>query len=152
MDPLPALGLPGMKAMTVAIPIAEGRISPVLDTASRLLIVTRKRGKPACRRECVVSPLPLDAMARAIAELKVDVLLCAAVSESLRRSLEERGVRVRRHLCGDAETVLEAFLAGHLRQSDFRMPGCWGWHLDGACCRRLGTRRALASTASAKSP
>jgi predicted Fe-Mo cluster-binding NifX family protein len=145
-----ALGLPGLKTMTVAIPVAEGRISPVLDTASRLLIVTRKRGKAAGRRECVVSPLSLDAMARSIAELEVDVLLCAAVSESLRRSLEERGVRVRRHLCGDAETVLTAFLAGHLRQSDFRMPGCWGWHLDGVCCRRPGTRRVLASSASSK--
>jgi predicted Fe-Mo cluster-binding NifX family protein len=75
-------------------------------------------------------------MAASIAELKVDVLLCAALSEALRRSLEACGVRVRRHLCGDVESVLGAFLAGHLRQADFRMPGCWGWHPDGACRRR----------------
>jgi predicted Fe-Mo cluster-binding NifX family protein len=142
--------------MTVAIPIAEGRISPVLDTAARLLIVTRRRGNATSRRECVVSPLPVNAMARSIAELKVDVLLCAALSEALRRSLEECGVRVRSHLCGDAETVLGAFLAGHLRQADFRMPGCWGWHQDGRCCRRRRTGRASIRTvkpipASAKS-
>jgi predicted Fe-Mo cluster-binding NifX family protein len=129
--------------MTVAIPIAEGRVSPVLDTAARLLIVTRRRGRVASRWECVVSPLPVNAMAHSIAELKVDVLLCAAVSVSLRRSLEARGVRVRRHLCGDAETVLGAFLAGHLRQADFRMPGCWGWHLNGACCRRPPRQRGV---------
>jgi predicted Fe-Mo cluster-binding NifX family protein len=130
--------------MIVAIPIAEGRVSPVLDTAARFLIVRRDRGKVTQRRECVISPLPVDAMARSIAELQVDVVLCAAVSESLRRMLEGRGVRIRRHLCGDAESVLDAFLGGHLRQSEFRMPGCWGWHLDDACrrrpCRERGSR------------
>jgi predicted Fe-Mo cluster-binding NifX family protein len=137
--------------MTVAIPIAEGRVSPVLDTAARLLIVTRRRGRAASRREYVVSPLTVDMMARSIAELNVNVLLCAAVSEPLRRSLEAHGVRVRWHLCGDAETVLSAFLTGHLRQSDFRMPGCWGWHLDGACGRRPSRKRhAPASQARAK--
>jgi predicted Fe-Mo cluster-binding NifX family protein len=131
--------------MTVAIPIAEGRVSPVLDAAAHFLIVTRRRGERASRRECVVSPMPLEAMARCIAELNVDVLLCAAVSEPLRRCLESRGVRVRRHLCGDAETLLSAFLAGRLRQSDFRMPGCWGWHLAGACRRRPHLRGASTS-------
>jgi predicted Fe-Mo cluster-binding NifX family protein len=135
--------------MTVALPVAEGRISPVLDAAARLLVVTRRRGKESNRRECVVGPLPLNAMAAAIAELKVDVLLCAALSEALRRALEAHGVRVCRHLCGDAEIVLGAFLAGHLRQADFRMPGCWGWHLDGTCRRR--SRRAIPAKAGERS-
>ena len=144
------LGGPCAQIMTVAIPISEGRISPVLDAAARFLVVTRRRGKQSNRRECVVGPQPVDAMAASIAELKVDVLLCAAVSEALRRSLEACGVRVRRHLCGDAETVLRAFLAGHLRQADFRMPGCWGWHPNGACRRPHRTRRAPTSNARAK--
>ena len=135
--------------MTVAIPIAEGRMSPVLDTAARLLVVTRQQGKEPNRREYVVGPQPLDTMAPSIAELKVDVLLCAALSEPLRRALEAHGVRVHRHLCGDAETVLASFLAGQLRREDFRMPGCWGWHLGGACRRR--SRRGIPAKAGARS-
>lgn len=111
--------------MTIAVPICQQRISPLLDTASRLLVVTRKRGQEVARREYVLDVLPPDALARSIAELPVDILLCGAVSEPLLRELAERGVRVRPHLCGDVERILQAFCRRQLRRNDFRMPGCW---------------------------
>ena len=122
--------------MTIAIPVSQERISPLLDTAARLLLVTRRRGKVVERKQFVLGPLAADALARSVAELHVDVLLCAALSESLRRALVRRGVRVRPHLCGEVEEVLRAFWHGWLWRSEFRMPGCWGRHADGACCRR----------------
>jgi predicted Fe-Mo cluster-binding NifX family protein len=64
------------------------------------------------------------------------VLLCAALSEPLLRALERRGVRVKPHLCGEVESVLRAFDCGQLRRDEFRMPGCWGQHSHGGCCRR----------------
>jgi predicted Fe-Mo cluster-binding NifX family protein len=66
----------------------------------------------------------LEDLARSVAELRVDVLLCAALSESLLRALERRGVRVKPHLCGEVESVLRAFDCGQLRRDEFRMPGC----------------------------
>jgi hypothetical protein len=39
---------------------------------------------------------------------------CETCLDALRRSLEALGVRVQRHLCGDAETVLSAFLTGQV--------------------------------------
>lgn len=122
--------------MTIAIPISQERISPVLDTAARLLLVTRRRGKEVERKEFVLSPLPPEGLARSVAELRVDMLLCAALSEPLLRALERRGVRVKPHLCGEVESVLRAFNCGQLWRDEFRMPGCWGWHLRGECCRR----------------
>jgi predicted Fe-Mo cluster-binding NifX family protein len=68
--------------------------------------------------------LPLEGLARSVAELRVDVLLCAALSEPLLRALERRGVRVKPHLCGEVESVLRAFDCGQLRRDEFRMPGC----------------------------
>ena len=69
--------------MTIAIPISQERISPLLDTAARLLLVTRRRGKEVARKEFILNPQPPEELARSVAELRVDVLLCAALSEEL---------------------------------------------------------------------
>ncbi len=111
--------------MTIAAPICQQRISPVLDSASRLLLVTRRRGKEIDRREYVLDVLQPEDLARNIAELSVDVLLCAAVSEPLLRELQRRRIRVRSHLCGEVEEILDAFCSRRLGKHDFRMPGCW---------------------------
>ena len=128
MTPAPVMTL-------IAVPNCQGRVSPVLDTAVRLLVVTRRRGEELGRKEFVLSPLPPEALARSVAELRVNVLLCAALSESLLRLLEQSGVRVVPHVCGDVEDVLRAYCCGRLSQPEFRMPGCWGRHLRGDCCR-----------------
>jgi predicted Fe-Mo cluster-binding NifX family protein len=130
-----------LPSVTIAIPVSQERISPVLDAAVRLLLVTRRRGKEVERKEFVLSPLPPEGLARSVAELRVDVLLCAALSEPLLRALERRGVRVKPHLCGEVESVLRAFDCGQLRRDEFRMPGCWGQHSHGGCCRRQRVAR-----------
>ncbi|MGA9453545.1 MAG: hypothetical protein WBW41_19635 [Verrucomicrobiia bacterium] len=121
--------------MLIAIPVLQERISPVLDAAARLLLVTHRRGKEVARREFVLGPLTPEGLARSVAELRVDVLLCAALSKQLLRALERRGVRVKPHLCGEVESVLRAFDCGHLQRDEFRMPGCWGQHSHGKYCR-----------------
>lgn len=131
-----------MSDVTIAIPVSQERISPVLDTAARLLLITRRRGKEVARKEFVLAPSSTEAVARSVTELHVDVLLCAALSESLLRELEKRGVRVRPHLCGRVEAVLHAFCCRQLGRDEFRMPGCWGAHLHGECCHRRNSAQA----------
>jgi len=130
------------KPVTVAIPICQQRISPVLDTAARLLVVTRRRGAEVGRREVLLGSLETEAFARSMAELRVDVLLCAALSETLQRALRQHGVRVRPHLCGEVEAVLAAFCCRQLAGGDFRMPGCWGSHFHSEGCARRKARQA----------
>lgn len=126
--------------VTIAIPVCQERVSPVLDTAARILLVTRRHGKELTRKEFTLPPQPTEALAHSLAELHVDVLLCAALSEALWRALERCRVRVRPHLCGEIEAILHAFDRGQLRRNEFRMPGCWGWHLNATCCRRRAAR------------
>ena len=121
--------------MLIAIPTFQGRVSPVFDAASRLLVVHRRRGRKLERREFVLGILAPDALARSVAELRVDVLLCAAISEPLRLALERGGVRVEHHLCGEVEELLAAFCAGNCRCAEFRMPGCWENHGRGTVVR-----------------
>ncbi len=128
------------------MPISQERISPLLDTATRLLLVTRLRGKEVARKEFVLSPQSPEELARSVAELHVDVLLCAALSQGLHRELERHGVRVQPHLCGDTEIVLRAFCRKRLNQPEFRMPGCWGRHSGWNCCRSRRSARLLKTT------
>ena len=120
----------------------------MFDTASRLLVVRRQRGREVERREFIFGPLTPDAMAHSVAELRVDVLLCAAISQPLRLVLERNGVRVESHLCGEVEALLAAFCAGKCRRAEFRMPGCWGEHGRSTPSRRTcPTRMAEAPQA-----
>jgi predicted Fe-Mo cluster-binding NifX family protein len=132
--------------VTVAFPIWQNRISPLLDAATRLLVVTLRRGAEVRRREILLGPLAPEALARSVAELRVDVLLCAALSESLLRELSKSGVRVQAHLCGEVEAVLRAFCAHRLGREEFRMPGCWSREMHQTCCRRAPDRRRLLKT------
>jgi predicted Fe-Mo cluster-binding NifX family protein len=126
--------------VTIAIPVSQARISPVLDSATRMLLVTRRRGKEVARREVALAPRPAETLAGYLAELRVGVLLCAALSEALRRALERAGIRVRPHLCGEVEAILRALDRGQLRRDEFRMPGCGG-HGDNWCGARFRNGR-----------
>lgn len=141
--------------MTIAIPIWQERVSPVLDTAAHFLVVNRQRGQESGRREVILNPLPVEAFSRSIAELHVDVLLCAAVSEPLRLALEKQGTRVFPHLCGPVNEILEAYYHGRLERREFRMPGCWGGHSShsgGLCQRRSRSRRRARTPFSKGTP
>jgi len=127
--------------VTIAIPIAQERISPLLDAAARLLLVTCQRGKEVARKEFILNPQSPEELARSVAELRVDVLLCAALSQDLQRELERCGVRVQPHLCGETEAVLQAFCCNRLHRPEFRMPGCGNPHSPGGCCRRRNMTR-----------
>lgn len=125
------------------MPISQQRISPLLDAAGRLLLVRCREGHEFKRKEVVLPQEPPTALARKIAELRVDMLLCAAASEPLLRELEQVGVQVRSHLCGEIEAVLQAFCQDRLHLPEFRMPGCGGPHSGRNCCRSRRAWRVL---------
>lgn len=131
------------RSVRIAIPIWQQRVSPVLDAASRLLLVTRRRGRKAERTELGLCPLPAEDLVRRVAAQQVDVVLCAALSAPLLRALERCGIRVRPHLCGEVEAVLRAFGRGRLGDPALRMPGCRG---DPHCHGRTTGARARDST------
>lgn len=128
------------------MPIAQERISPLLDEAARLLLVTRRRGKEVARKEILLSPQSSAGLARCVAELNVDLLLCGALSHDLQRELARRGVRVQPHLCGETEAVLQAFRCDRLNRPEFLMPGCREQHQKSNCCRRHRSARLVTAT------
>jgi predicted Fe-Mo cluster-binding NifX family protein len=125
--------------MRIAIPVWQGRISPVFDVAGQLLLVELADGREVARQEQMVDETTANERARRLAELGVETLICAGISQSLEAGLADRGIQVIARICGNVEEVLAAFVAGRLREERFAMPGCCGQRRRrhrGSCGRR----------------
>jgi len=112
--------------MIVAIPVWQGRVSPVFDVAGQLLIIEVEDSQSRTRHQEVLPDEPVELRVRRLQALGVQALICGALSRPLEDLLAENGIEVFSRICGEAEEVLEAFLAGDLGEERFVMPGCCG--------------------------
>ena len=110
--------------MRIALPIWNGRISPVFDAAKRVMIVELEDGLEKSREEVVLNEVFPLARAKKLAKTGAQVLICGAVSRSLALFVTGMNIQVIPWISGDAERVLSAFAGGKLFESRFRMPGC----------------------------
>lgn len=132
--------------MRLAVPVWQGRISPVFDVAGQLLLVELSDGREAAREARPLEGSTPDQRAKNLAELGVETLICGGISQPLEAMLADGGIRVIARICGGVEDVLAAFIAGRLGQQRFVMPGCCGQRCrlgwqgskrgQGRCCRR----------------
>ena len=116
--------------MRIAISIWEDKISPVLDTASKLLIIDNKAQKESSRFEANLLVQDMSQRCSFIRILDLDVLICGAVSRQFREMLKACGIKIISGISGPAEDVLNAYLQGVLLHSGFFMPGRKRNHLD----------------------
>jgi len=123
--------------LRIAVPIWNGRVSPVFDVSTRVVMVEDGEGCPVRKEESI----PDDPVAKTekLAGLGVKVLLCGAVSRHVAGMLDAKGIRVIPFLAGDVDQVLDAFFKGSLPSSDYAMPGCCGRRRGGG--KGCGARR-----------
>ena len=110
--------------MRIALPVWEERISPVFDTANRLLVVDTEQGRVTSRSEFAIGDVIFARRAAWMTEHGVKVLLCGALSRPLAGLIRNAGIRVFPFLSGEAETVLTSYLNHGLPDPRFLMPGC----------------------------
>jgi len=110
--------------MRIAIPIWEDKVSPVFDTASRLLIVEIENRKEASRFVTYLDQQDLPQKCSRIRGMEVDFLICGAISRSFSSMLKASGINIIPWISGHTEDVLEAYLQGTLSHPNFLMPGC----------------------------
>ncbi len=110
--------------MNVALSVWNGRISPVFDVSRKILILKVDHGVVAERREETLEEDDPVRKAGKLAEWKIRNLLCGAISRPLAGLFAAYGIRTIPFLAGDAEEVIEAYLAGRLPNPRLAMPGC----------------------------
>jgi len=133
--------------MKIAIPTWNGRVSPVFDTASRLLVVEGDEERECSRFETDISEHFLPSKSMRLAGLGIDTLICGAISRPLAYMITTAGIKLIPWISGQVEEVVQAFLTNTLFDPRFIMPGCagdWGKgpgerHGQGGGRRRRGT-------------
>lgn len=110
--------------MRAAFSYWDNRIAPVFDTARLLWIVEvesekilRETGENLPDGEWIQTALRL-------AEMRVDVLVCGAISRPLHTLIEAYGIEVIPFVAGDLHKVIQAWISESLDRPLFAMPGC----------------------------
>lgn len=117
--------------MKAAFATWNQRIAPVFDVAREIHVVDAESGRIVGEsRETLSSDLPVHKALR-LAELRIDTLICGAISRPLLAMVSGYGIRVVPFVAGDLREVIRAWLGGRLTGQSFAMPGC----------RRRGRRR-----------
>jgi len=115
--------------MKIAIPTWNGRVSPVFDTASRLVVVEIANESEIARFETGISEYFLPSKSIRLTGLGIDTLICGAISRPLAYMITTAGIMLIPWIAGQVEEVLHAFLNNTLFDPRFIMPGCaspWG--------------------------
>ncbi|MBC2713296.1 MAG: hypothetical protein HGJ94_20555 [Desulfosarcina sp.] len=107
----------------IAIPIYNNRVSPVLDSCTRLLIIDVERNTEVGRRELFLENFPLHERFDQMKKAAIDVVICCAISDVLDGMLQATDIQLLCGIVGDVDQVLEAFFCNKLDDSYFRMPG-----------------------------
>jgi predicted Fe-Mo cluster-binding NifX family protein len=110
--------------MKVAIPIRNGRISPVFDVATRLLVVDFVNGEPGERSEFSIRESGGEVRAELLQELGVKILICGAISNQTARIIKRCGIDLRPWVVGEIDDVIDAYTTCSLDSEGFIMPGC----------------------------
>jgi predicted Fe-Mo cluster-binding NifX family protein len=110
--------------MKIAVSVWEGRVSPVFDTASRLLVLDMDGTGEASRFEVFLDEQTCSRKCSRIQVLGVDILICGAISRYFQGILTSSGIRVIPWVCGVASEVVTAYMDGTLSQPRYLMPGC----------------------------
>ena len=110
----------------IAIPVHNGRVSPVLDAARHLVLIETVDGEEVGRSERDIDVKFPPHRAKWLAEQGIDMLICGAVSMPLAQMVQSHGIELRPWIVGDLEEVIKAHLDGRLQRPRFIMPGCCG--------------------------
>ncbi|MEJ5363988.1 MAG: hypothetical protein WHS86_02710 [Desulfosoma sp.] len=110
----------------LAVAVSKGRVAPVLDWCSQILLIdVCGEGDWAARVLDVGGSNPYERLERLKAR-KAATLICGAVSRELLLYAEGLGLRVLHGVAGEVEEVIRAYRSGRLDQPAFWLPGCGG--------------------------
>jgi predicted Fe-Mo cluster-binding NifX family protein len=109
--------------LRTAIPTFNGRVSPVLDTCTQLLVVESSEKERAVNRTVPMKGASIFERAGELKRLELRVIICGAVSEAFYNLLREAGIDLVCGITGDIDEVVAAFRNGTLGHPRFRMPG-----------------------------
>lgn len=114
--------------MKLAISYWNGRVSPLFDTADTVMVFEIKNNREKHRFKIHLNREDPLIKTGDLSRSRIDVVICGAISRELKTLLTAAGIRVISNICGQAENVLQAYLAKKLQNRIFCLPGCCRQH------------------------
>ncbi len=110
--------------MKIALAVWNGRISPVFDVSRQVILLEIENGIiTGNSEEIFTDDDPLCRVCK-LADLKVDMLICGAISRMLAGMLAAYKIRIIPFIAGESEEVIDAWLNNRLPNPMLLMPGC----------------------------
>lgn len=110
--------------MKVAFTAWEDRISPVFDSARRLLIANIENDQVIDREYEAFNPQSVSRLGEMLKSLEIEVLICGAISQTPSSIIEASGVKLISFVGGKIDDILESYAKGIGIVPEFSMPGC----------------------------
>lgn len=105
--------------MKVAVPVWNGRVSPVFDVAKHFRVFDVRGGTI----EAVsIQIIENDGRVGTMWKLGVDVVICAGISHKLEAGLWVAGIKAIPNICGPVDKVIDAYVRGVLAEGAYFSP------------------------------
>ncbi len=121
--------------MVIGLTIWGQRISPVFDSARKLLVATVQDSRVITKRYVMFKPAVPLLLSEKLIGLKIDVVICGAISTEPANLIDRIGIKCIPFISGYADDILESYIRGEMLTTKYSMPGC-GNRLRGYNYRR----------------
>ena len=111
----------------LAIPVYRSRVSPVLDTCTRLLLIDLQEGCETARTEIRIVTDSLLERTEVLRKHRVRTVICAGISQQFYDLLRADGLELITGIVGEVEQVRAGYVTDELRHPAFHMPGAEQW-------------------------
>ncbi len=107
----------------IAIPLFQNRVSPVLDSCLRLMLVDVVNGEEVKRTAISMANMALTERVDAFGRMGVDKIICAGVSDLMCKYVSSQKIAMISGVAGEFEEIINAYLCNRLDDECFLMPG-----------------------------
>ena len=107
----------------VAIPVFESRVSPVLDSCQRMVVVDIEKGCEIRRQELNLNKMSIYERIEVMARWGIRKIICAGVSDVMCRFLAGKNISLVSGIAGELEKIINAYICNRLDDTCFMMPG-----------------------------
>lgn len=107
----------------VAIPIFRSRVSPILDSCTRIILIDIEHNQEIERSEIHLNGLSLIERVSVLQKSSVKTVICGAISDMFQNMLQNVKIYLIIGIAGEVEQVVGAYLSESLNDPQFYMPG-----------------------------
>jgi len=109
--------------LRVAIPIFRSRVSPILDSCTRIILIDIEHNQEIERSEIHLNGLSLIERVSVLQKSSVKTIICGAISDMFQNMLQNVKIYLITGIAGEVEQVVGAYLSESLNDPQFYMPG-----------------------------